>query len=1243
MKKFLLHFGLLMLGTLLLHAANAQASYVDASRQSSGDGTSWGTAYKTLAEAIQAAGSNSSITQILVATGTYYPTGTQSGTNRDSAFTILRGNLKIYGGYPAGGGARNLANNPTILSGDIATANTHTNNSYHIMVIAGVAYNQDSVVVDGFLFRWGYANNGSSKAYNGQTIQKDRAGGLAIWGCANGNRITIRNCVFAANYAGDAGGGMFVNASSPLIAGCLFAGNNADYGGGLCNAAVSPVTLANCTFASNLARSTGGAMRNSSSNPYIANCIIYGNSNGISNNSATPVISFSLVQGLGSTANDNLDGSINPQFINLVNYSLAPMTGGDYHLSSNSPCINRGSNPARPFGMPYDMDGRYGIAGCVTDMGAYEYPNPPNPTTLYVDSSRVSSGTGTSWGSAYKTLREALTLAHACNTVSSILVAKGTYYPTGVQWGTDQAAAFGIVRGGLKVEGGYPSGGGARNIATNKTILNGNIKNTNSESDNSYHVMVIAGLPANADSVIIDGFTFTQGWAYNQAAYTLYNGRAVYANKGGALALVRNDNGARNCIRNCTFFNNKAVNMGGAIYSSYSSSVITACIFLGNDATKGAGTAIEDSWSFISNTVFSANTGYYSAALNVKYATAFVVNCAFTGNHTDDGPAVNLELSENTTQSIVNCTFSGNNGYAIQTFSTNATVANCIIYGNGNAVASYSPFTANIKNSIVQGGYAGSTNLDVNPLFVNAPSYAGAPFSTGDYRLQAGSPAINQGDNNAVPSTISTDLAGNTRIVGCLADAGAYEYQAPTGAKIISAQPQSTGACAGSAPGFSVTAPSFASYQWQVNNGSGFSNVPGTSPYSGGTSSTLTINPAMAAMNGYSFRCQVSGCGPVVTSASATLSIYASTLYVDSSVASSGTGAGWASAYKTLGEALALAHSCNTVSSILVAKGTYYPTGAQPGTDKSAAFGIVRGGLKILGGYPSGGGTRNISTNKTILNGNINDPDNVFDNSYHIMVIASLPANADSVIIDGFTFTQGAAYHNMDYTWYNGNPVYADNGGALALVHNDNGARNCIRNCTFSNNKAIGLGGAIYSTFSSSVITACIFSGNDSYKGGGMAIENYSYSFISNTVFSANTAGTGAALNGMFATAFVVNSAFTGNQTVNNGSAINIQQSVNITQSIVNCTFSGNNEYAIQTYSTNATVANCIIYGNGNAVASYSPFTASIHNSIIQGGYAGSNNLDADPIFTNGANPAGADGIWGTADDGLRLQVAALL
>lgn len=63
-------------------------------------------------------------------------------------------------------------------------------------------------------------------------------------------------------------------------------------------------------------------------------------------------------------------------------------------------------------------------------------------------------------------------------------------------------------------------------------------------------------------------------------------------------------------------------------------------------------------------------------------------------------------------------------------------------------------------------------------------------------------------------------------------------------------------------------------YQWQVNTGSGWSNISNGATYSGATANQLVVTQALFAMNGYQYRCVVSGsCTPAVASTSATLSV----------------------------------------------------------------------------------------------------------------------------------------------------------------------------------------------------------------------------------------------------------------------------------------------------------------------------------------------------------------------------------
>jgi hypothetical protein len=82
-----------------------------------------------------------------------------------------------------------------------------------------------------------------------------------------------------------------------------------------------------------------------------------------------------------------------------------------------------------------------------------------------------------------------------------------------------------------------------------------------------------------------------------------------------------------------------------------------------------------------------------------------------------------------------------------------------------------------IFNSIIEGGlgdpadFAANHNLDVDPLFVITPG------DLNFLHLQNGSPAINKGDNLAIPEGITTDRDGNPRLVDFYVDMGAYENQ----------------------------------------------------------------------------------------------------------------------------------------------------------------------------------------------------------------------------------------------------------------------------------------------------------------------------------------------------------------------------------------------------------------------------------------------------------------------------------
>ncbi|MDP4267144.1 MAG: T9SS type A sorting domain-containing protein [Bacteroidota bacterium] len=81
--------------------------------------------------------------------------------------------------------------------------------------------------------------------------------------------------------------------------------------------------------------------------------------------------------------------------------------------------------------------------------------------------------------------------------------------------------------------------------------------------------------------------------------------------------------------------------------------------------------------------------------------------------------------------------------------------------------------------------------------------------------------------------------------------------------------------CAGSNASFSISATgSAATYQWQEDQGSGFSNITNGGIYSGALTNTLNISGAALSMDGYKYRCIVSGtCAPNVVSTIKTLTV----------------------------------------------------------------------------------------------------------------------------------------------------------------------------------------------------------------------------------------------------------------------------------------------------------------------------------------------------------------------------------
>jgi hypothetical protein len=94
-------------------------------------------------------------------------------------------------------------------------------------------------------------------------------------------------------------------------------------------------------------------------------------------------------------------------------------------------------------------------------------------------------------------------------------------------------------------------------------------------------------------------------------------------------------------------------------------------------------------------------------------------------------------------------------------------------------------------------------------------------------------------------------------------------------APVITANPPNRSICANGNTTFTSSATGATAYQWQINTGSGFTDISNGGVYSNATTNILTITGATAGMNGYLYRCTaINGVASCFTNSnSATLNI----------------------------------------------------------------------------------------------------------------------------------------------------------------------------------------------------------------------------------------------------------------------------------------------------------------------------------------------------------------------------------
>ena len=389
--------------------------------------------------------------------------------------------------------------------------------------------------------------------------------------------------------------------------------------------------------------------------------------------------------------------------------------------------------------------------------------------------------------------------------------------------------------------------GGAVLMSTSEATINNSVFDTNNTTQ-----LDGGAISNDRCSLAISGSTFTNNSANDQggAIINLNNASSTIliqhtdfidntaGNDGGA---IHNFDGSSPTILHCNFIGNTATsNDGGAIDNLNSSSpIIQNCLFALNQCPSGGG-AIQNNGNssptilhcdFYSN---RANSG--GAIYNWTGSDSHFAYCNFIGNRANSsgGAIFNLNVSGRSQPVIDHCLFMGNSAGAsvaavnnndfadalishctftansapgtdgtILIDNSNVEIHNCILWDNITNVPLdvNANSTAKVSYCNIQGGFAGTGNIDADPMFVALPSDGGDGYGDdpttdpldeganddlGDQHLTAGSPCI-----DAANSLFSApvDLDGNLRALNdtntpdtgfgtvTYVDMGAYEFQ----------------------------------------------------------------------------------------------------------------------------------------------------------------------------------------------------------------------------------------------------------------------------------------------------------------------------------------------------------------------------------------------------------------------------------------------------------------------------------
>ncbi|MEI6140339.1 MAG: right-handed parallel beta-helix repeat-containing protein, partial [Mariniphaga sp.] len=984
--------------------------------------------------------------EIWVASGTYYPT---TGSDRTISFN-MKNEVAIYGGFAGTEtllSQRNSAINVTILSGDIGTVSDNSDNTYHIVANSGI---NRSAILDGFTIKNGNANDGSN-------------GG----GVYNSNSSpTLSNLIVTGNQAGNYGGGIYNKSSSPLMANIKISGNTSDInGGGLYNDSSSP-ELNNCLINGNSADLGGGFFNGAASSAILNNCTIAENS---ARNKGGGIYNQSSIFFNNSIIWENIATSSGKQV-----YASAGMIGLSYSCYANGE-----GDVFKDYGS-FTPD-----VNCITQNPIFVDPNSDfrlvgNSPCSDTGSDALNSETTDIRGAGFG--RNLLkTDAESTGTIDmgAYEFKKGTdpeepnllriyvnSSATGLNNGTNWANAYTSLKNAITAAGKYyeiwvAAGTYKPTTGTDRTI-----------SFNMKNDLAIYGGFAGTETLLSD-----RNWTTN-----------VTILSGDIGTTSDNSDNSYHVVSN-TDLNSTAILDGFSIQGGNSPDYGGGILNSGSPSSSGPLTYIIGSSPMLVNLIISGNTailgggGMYNGS-----SSPALTNCTISGNSTaGNGGGIfnnpvycNLHFPGTPWEEgvrLINCLIANNS----------AAGNGGGIYNEGVNVPSVSAAEWNCYGSS-KSGYV-MTNCTISK---NSANKGGGVYNSYFSGLSV--------NNSIIWGNITSTLSGNqiyfeegliSLFYSCYASNSVDFYSGvafspenciDSNPKFVN--PNSDFRIAGNSPCADI---GFYGYNNETTDirGTGFDRK--LLKTDSGTAGTID-------MGAYEFK---KGTDPEVPDVLR--------LYVKWDASGSGNGSSWANAFTSLKNAIAAASS---PYEIWVAKGTYYPT---TGTDRTISFNMKEG-VNIYGGF-AGTETslsqRSISTNETILSGDIGTKGDNSDNSYQVVLYWRINNNT---ILDGFTIEGGSAY--------------AGSGGGVSIISSSPTLTNCI----IRKNSVSGQGGGIFNQSSSPQIINCLVTEND---GVGIRITESSSPTITNCTITNNSLGIG----NYQGTTIVINSIIWGNgSSISNGS-----------------------------------------------------------------------------------------------------------